>query len=219
MARTPRTTKEVNAVKETILKRAMQTIVAEGYFGLTMRKLAAELNMTAANIYNYFSSKEEIFLRLSIEGYEILQTYLRNGKEGSRMERARAFMLNFVRFGIDQKDYYQLMFVMPTPHYTDFVGTPLQQIAEIERETSLSLMQDAYELLRELLPGVEERIIRVRVAEVWSFLHGLVTLQHRSLLPYIVQYKETETRKSLEQITEDFLAVMVRSMSKEIQEK
>ncbi len=47
-----------------ILEAAAEVIAERGYAGLSMRVLAQRLGSSAASLYNYFRTKEEIFLEL-----------------------------------------------------------------------------------------------------------------------------------------------------------
>lgn len=51
---------EIERLKGRILDSALDIIIHVGMDGLTMRKLAAKMGMTAPNLYNYFSGKDEI---------------------------------------------------------------------------------------------------------------------------------------------------------------
>ena len=68
--------KEIEGVKGRILDVALDIIVGEGYGNLTMRRLASKLNMTAPNIYNYYKSKDEIYIHLVIRGFNMLNNII-----------------------------------------------------------------------------------------------------------------------------------------------
>ncbi len=55
-----------------ILQAAASLIAAEGYHGMSMRRLAKASGHSLANVYNYFSSKEEILFELQKEAFETL---------------------------------------------------------------------------------------------------------------------------------------------------
>ena len=62
MPKTTRAAEEVIGIKDRILETALQHLIEDGFEHFSMRKLAARLGMTAANIYNYFTNKDEIYL-------------------------------------------------------------------------------------------------------------------------------------------------------------
>lgn len=53
--------------KDLILQTALRLFAERGYNGVSMRELAKEVGIKAASIYNYFSSKEELFNHLLAE--------------------------------------------------------------------------------------------------------------------------------------------------------
>ncbi len=55
-----------------ILQAAATLIATEGYHGMSMRSLAKASGHSLANVYNYFSSKEEILFALQKEAFETL---------------------------------------------------------------------------------------------------------------------------------------------------
>ena len=55
---------EVELIKEKILDTALDILFDQGFSSLSMRKIALGTKMTAANIYNYFSNKHEIYLAI-----------------------------------------------------------------------------------------------------------------------------------------------------------
>ncbi len=55
-----------------ILRAAATLIAAEGYHGMSMRSLAKASGHSLANVYNYFTSKEDILFALQKEAFETL---------------------------------------------------------------------------------------------------------------------------------------------------
>ena len=67
-----RSPKEVETVKNDILKTALKLMCDEGFDALSMRKLAARLKMTAANIYNYYENKDDLYLAIQTRGFQMI---------------------------------------------------------------------------------------------------------------------------------------------------
>ena len=63
-----------DAPRERILHAAAGAIAAHGFHGMSMRELARAAGMGLSNLYNYFSSKEEILFALQREAFEVLVT-------------------------------------------------------------------------------------------------------------------------------------------------
>ncbi len=205
MSRLPREIEVVRAIHDKILQKSMQLIAKHGFQSLTMRMLAHESGMTAANIYNYFSGKDEIFLRIVISGYGLLAAELdaAMNRTADPYAKAREMMLAFVRFGLTRWDHYQLMFVVPAPHYADFKDTSLESLAAEERRHSLQVLATVYAVLENLTGDfMSETERKILVTEVWSMLHGWITLYHRGILSYIT----AEPEKYVEPLVDDFIA-------------
>ena len=49
------------AVKQNIIDAAMEEFLVNGYINSSLRTIASEAGITIGNIYNYFSSKDELF--------------------------------------------------------------------------------------------------------------------------------------------------------------
>jgi AcrR family transcriptional regulator len=63
MPKAPRKPEEVEAERQRILAEALSIIAESGYEGLTMRRLGQRLGVAAKTIYNYFESKDEVYLQ------------------------------------------------------------------------------------------------------------------------------------------------------------
>ena len=60
MPRTSMSGAQVSATREKILDTAADIISETGFQSLSMRRIGARVGMTAANLYNYYSNKDEI---------------------------------------------------------------------------------------------------------------------------------------------------------------
>jgi AcrR family transcriptional regulator len=84
MARPARTVGEVEIAKKKIISAAMEILYKDGFELLSMKKIGSKLGMTAANLYNYFSSKDELYIEMRrygfLELYDRLDTAVREGK-------------------------------------------------------------------------------------------------------------------------------------------
>jgi len=64
MAVTPRRAREIARTRQDILEAAARAFASRGYGNATMQDIAREAGYTAASLYSYFSSKEEIIREL-----------------------------------------------------------------------------------------------------------------------------------------------------------
>lgn len=182
-----RETKEIEKLKEHILDTALDVIVKDGYASLTMRRLATRLNMTAPNIYNYYKSKDEIYLNLVIRGFNMLNSKLKKiiDQGMDPLERSRKLAREYIAFGFNNSSYYNIMFTYPTPKYNDFIGTALEKLSEVEYKLSMDIVNF---IIREiaLYTGRKEDApeVRLDLVGIWSMLHGMVSLYNSRIIVY-----------------------------------
>jgi AcrR family transcriptional regulator len=182
-----RSAQEVGEVKDEILECAMDIMFHEGYDNLTMGKIGARMNMTAANLYNYFGNKEEIFFSVHKKSFDLLYKELCASLEPETDELARVkkFIEAYVEFGIRNSHYYHIMFGVPTPKYVDYIGAFGEEDARNARLDSLKLLDLAIKTLSgylSTLPGADKEDARILTMSIWCSLHGLVSLYNNRML-------------------------------------
>ena len=188
--RTPRDPEEIERIRNVILDQALDIIIREGLDDLTMRNLAGRVGMTAPNIYNYYSGKDEIYLSLVVKAYEMLHAALTKARGGHRNKkaRARAMIEAYLRFGIDHSRYYDIMFVLPTPKYEDYRGTPHEQLSATELRISMEIAAMAADMIREVVnKKTDDGTVTRRLIQVWSLLHGMVSLHNSKVAVYVTE--------------------------------
>ncbi|HOW99439.1 MAG TPA: TetR/AcrR family transcriptional regulator [Deltaproteobacteria bacterium] len=181
MPKPPASPEVVEAVRERILAEALSIVNEEGYARLSMRKLARRLGFTAKTIYNYYSNKDELYLMALIEGFQALSREFQAayGSSDDPVEKMRSVIRAYVRWGVENKHYYNIMFSMDTPKYTDYVGTRMEEVADRQNRVALELADIGKAILSEVASregGIDPGEIPFRLLHVWSTLHGLVSL-------------------------------------------
>jgi len=112
---TPRAAKP--GLRERILDVARELFAEEGYDSVSMRRIGAEAGCSAMAMYRYFSCKEELLLCICEETFARLahSRDLATNRCATPLERLRAAIRNFVRFGIEHPNHYKLAFMMDMP--------------------------------------------------------------------------------------------------------
>ena len=179
MARVARRQEDIESVKLEILEAAKGIIYEQGFAQLSMRKLASALGMTAANIYNYYANKDEIYLGIQTAGFAMLvERYEQIDKQGGTpLEVLTAMGWAYIDFGLANRDYYEVMLGSNTPKYIDYVDTPLESAAFHEKKQALSVVQTASQIIVKLT-GLSEEQARRYVIKSWIFLHGIISLHN-----------------------------------------
>lgn len=201
--RKARDASEVLKVKEFILEKALEILVSEGFKSLTMRNLGSKTKMTAPNLYNYFSNKDEIYITLVIEGYRILIEKIKNAinQSTSPVSRSRRAMMEYLEFGNTNKPYYDIMFSLSLPRYNEYRGTALDDLYQIELKLSNELALISIELIRQVFAeygDLDEQTCRNVLLYIWSMLHGMVSFRETNIISRMTDNIEMTYKNILE---------------------
>jgi AcrR family transcriptional regulator len=114
---------EKQEMTKRILNGARKIFLEKGYEQTSMRNIANEINYSPGSIYFYFKDKSEIFHELHREGFHLLLSQLKVlDKVADPFERLKAMGRVFIEFAQDNKDYYNLMFIVDEPAKTPETG-------------------------------------------------------------------------------------------------
>lgn len=187
MPKTKRTDKEISQVRKEILQSALEILVEDGFDKLTMRGLASRMNMTAANLYNYFHNKEELYVYLDLEGFnELFHLITESIKPHENdLEILKVCFKVYVDFGLKYPHRYDMMFNRFTPKSMDYVGTEIEQFAMKQVKRALK----NWELTRALVANymaknldMSEKDSNIITLRIWGELHGLISLYNSRIL-------------------------------------
>ena len=207
--KTARGKTEIRQIREKILEKALAIIATKGLDGLTMRSLAKKTGMTAPNLYNFFTGKDEIYIHLVIRGFEMLDQNLRAAAalHKDAVERLRAMISAYLAFGISHPRYYDIMFTRATPKYNDYIGTPLEKMSAVEYKISMDIAALALDAAKEVMgPDAPEDLLTLRLVEIWSLMHGMITLNNSQVMGYVADRPENIFQK----IIDEFIASLTR---------
>jgi AcrR family transcriptional regulator len=207
-----RSLNEFKQVRMRILDAALSIIIKEGFAALTMRKLASLIGMTAPNIYNYFSSKDELYISIVIRGFEMLHNNLKAAYQSNTdpLPRALSLINAYMKFGIENSAHYEIMFSRGTPKYNDYVGTPYEKLSEVEYRISMEIAQLAMKTVSELMGGdvsLDDDGVVQNVIRVWSTLHGMISLFNSQIVGYVAR----DAKGVYEKIIDDLVTSIVRT--------
>jgi AcrR family transcriptional regulator len=185
--------------QEAILTAAREIIRDEGINALSMRAIAERIDYSAATLYEYFASKEEIVEAVCGQGQRVLRDYLAAVDEGlPTLEYFHKLGLAYIRFALENPDYFLIMFT--------FAGPRKSHDAEMEERIASAgggaggqagdqtTEESAYAILvAAVRRAVDEGVFRTRpgfgVMEMsyaaWSIVHGIAMLRvaHIGMLP------------------------------------
>lgn len=201
-----RTPEQFAKDKDNIALEALKIIEKHGLSGFTIRELSKRMNMSAANIYNYFYNKDGIYLYILTSGFiltqELLSAAIAKGK--TPLERLTFFLRAFTDFGLEHAAYYQIMFSTQDPKSMDYIGTPIEELARKEKEIAMRTADMLYGLLKDCLPDKGDEEIRIIAIRFFCMLHGALNLHHTNIL--------REMDQDTDAVLESLLAYIIREL-------
>ena len=114
----PRKAVEHELSKERILEVAREQFVQHGYRDVSMRAIAKELGYSPGSLYYHFREKAELFSAMTADDFRRLDDLLEESVRESAIpgrDRLELIFLSFIRFGLENKRSFELMFVIQEP--------------------------------------------------------------------------------------------------------
>lgn len=136
-----RTTGSFGEKTEAALREAAVALIARhGYEAVSMRRLAAEIGLQAAALYNYFPTKEDLLFTLMREHMEgLIAAWAAADPGGTPRARLAAFVENHIVFHVERR------------HATHVSNMELRSLSP-ERLTAVLRLRSTYEKdLRQIL--------------------------------------------------------------------
>jgi len=205
MPKSIRTPEEIKRVKEDILLAAVTLIGEKGFSTLSMRKLAASLGMTAANIYNYYQNKDELYLDIQKKGFEkIYEAFFTLLSEEKNLRgQIKGVVSEYIRFGTENPHWYNIIFSMDTPKYADYKDSSMEPTARKEKQAGLKLITLASAMLADT--GYPEKKITRKIIHLWISMHGIVSLVNSRVLQEVEEDINSLVEEILTDLTDDIL--------------
>jgi AcrR family transcriptional regulator len=160
---------DVGAFREQLVAVATRRFAEQGYAGVTLRTLAAELGCSAMTPYRYFRNKAEIFAAVRTAAFARFAAAQEDAaRVRDPLERLRALGLAYLAFARADADGYRLMFELTQP--TD---TPHSELDEQALRAWTPLREaTAQAIATGVLAGEPDQLAHV----FWASLHGAVAL-------------------------------------------
>ena len=191
MGITERKEKQKEEIRKMILNASMKLFIDEGFEKVSIRKIANIIEYSPTTIYLYFKDKNEILFDLCEEGFIMFEKLNSNLlKINNPLKRLHKMGENYVGFGLQHPEYYDLMFIQ---------NAPMEKLAQMNDGKWIH-GDRALDLLRTIIKEcMTKKIIKrgdvdsVTMA-VWGMVHGLVSLTIRKRFVKLVgQDKVVET--------------------------
>jgi len=172
-------------IRKRILDASMQLFVQEGFENVSIRRIADIIEYSPTTIYLYFKDKDEIFFNLHEVGFLKMQEMNKDLHTiQNPLIRLHKMGENYIRFGMENPEYYDLMFIQKEP---------MEKLTEMGCEwengdAALTLLRNTItECMEKGYIGKMDPILLS--LSVWSTVHGLVSLATRERLDKLVPDK------------------------------
>lgn len=195
-------------LRQRILDAAKKLFLKDGYHGTSIRKVAQAIEFSPTTIYLYYKDKAEIAHALHQEGFKLL------GYQFSLLqhiddpfERLKAMGRIYIRFSIENTDFYELMFVLREP--LDHVRETGDEACWEEGNLAFGMLVNNIVACQSV--GYFKGMDAGNVAMVaWSTLHGLCTLHLHGHLEFIQSHAEelSQTDDLIESVFNTFVRMM-----------
>jgi AcrR family transcriptional regulator len=152
--------------RQTILSAALKELAHGGIRDLSLRNIAASLDLAPNAIYRYFSDRRALEAALANEAARQLERALRQAADGCEPVTAiREMSSAYIKFARDNRHLYEVMMSLHAPEH--------------DAASLTSLWAFTVEQVQRI--AGPDRAAQASVA-LWAFLHGAVTLEAGQVL-------------------------------------
>src|SRR5712675_693874 len=103
-------------MRQRIIDAAIQMFLKEGYEKTSIRNIAEKIEYSPATIYLYYKDKDELLYDVQKQAFEKLaQVFREKVTAKDPIKRLEQIMFNYVRFGKNNPELYDLMFIIRAP--------------------------------------------------------------------------------------------------------
>lgn len=158
--------------RQAILEAARAMVVEEGPDNLSLREVARRVDYSAAALYEYFSSKEELTNALAHEAFHLLAEYLGSAPAGhSPREHAVELGLAYLRWAREHSQHFILVF-------TRLSAPPMTWDFFCMQEGAFKYVIEG---VRAVHPDKSTEDVQEIAYGYWALVHGMAMLEQTAL--------------------------------------
>lgn len=188
-----------NARKEEIIAACKSLYETMGFKDITIKDIAKETSFTRTSIYNYFETKEEIFLAILQEEYELWVKELDELAAGHETMSREEFAKSLAE-SVDKR--VLLLKIMSMNHYDMESNSRIERLVEFKRAYGASI-KAVDGLLKKFCPEMTEGKRQEFLYAFFPFMYGVY--------PYTVV--TDKQRKAMEQANVGFIYLSIYEMT------
>lgn len=111
----------------------------------------------------------------------------------------------YLEFGLEQANIYNLMFTWHVPKFKDYVGPPMEPAARTELETALTVSDIFIKAVMAAGDAkMSEDTARFHMIAMWNQMHGFITGINNTLLDYMHENPLALKERMLDEMHERF---------------
>jgi AcrR family transcriptional regulator len=177
-------------IRTKISDAAQDLFLRDGLDGVSMRKVAEKVGVTAPAIYRYFRDKDELLNEIIRSGLEILEDYLKPALEADDpYERLHLLIDRYLDFAVEQPKYFDFAFLVPSRNMANIPE-------EIRRHNWTTFGMAVEQVAMCMEQGIfrHEDPLETSIL-LWATVHGLVILYRTERFgPNADQFRQTYRR-------------------------
>lgn len=165
--------REKEEMRQLILDAARSIFLEKGYDQASIRNIAERIEYSPGTIYLYFKEKDEIFHALHEEGFRRFLMQMQPLQHvADPFERLKAMGRVYMEFARNNKDFYDLMFIMQAP-------------MKVEEKEEWIMGKHALGHLKQVIADCQAtgrfagKDVNFLSFSIWSAMHGMCALYCR----------------------------------------
>lgn len=184
----------MSSLRDRIFEAARELFLREGIEGVSMRKIADDVGVSATAIYRHFDSKDALVNAIVVDGLTILAEHLRPALEtGTAYDKLRNLIDGFLEFALEKPQFFDSAFLIPNQ-----IGGLSDEIVR-HNWTTFQLA------LEHIVTCMEQGLLRPddpmdTAITIWAEVHGLVTLYRTGRLGRDEEAFRMIYRRSVERV-------------------
>ncbi len=203
MGITERKERDREEMRQRIIDAAIGMFLEEGYEKTSIRNIAEKIEYSPATIYLYYKDKDELLYDVQGQAFQKLdKAFHEQARSKNPLKRLEEIMHTYVRFGKENPELYDLMFI---------IRAPMNVMKEKELWKN---GHDSFSFLAQCLTECSEKgLIRykdpmIAALSVWSMGHGLVSLDLRCRFK-VMDMDEEMVMHAIKKSVDEYLKLII----------
>src|SRR5215475_1110423 len=184
-------------LRRIILDAAGEIFLEQGYEGFSMRRVAERIGYSATTIYRYYEDKDDLLFAVVNEGFSEFARQLTEAAEkvSHPLKRLEALGQAYIRFGLDNPVYYQMMFMQRA-----------DLLFESRKEQTRPMIESFDVLQRSVRAAMDAGVMKRGDVEtysrvIWSVAHGVTALALANPKRFTPEVVEKNSRLAMRMIS------------------